>query len=182
MSPREAEGYPWDTVPAEEKRERLAGRVCLVISLAFGVAAAAWPVLLGADAEGPQPDEASRFLLRWIALLVVALFALRLHAVFRSRSAFDRIEEACRLRRTAICFESVTLFRSLRGPGTVTFREDECRVRDRTAAQNLAMLRKIALNLIKQHSTAKISLKARRKKVAWDDQYMTQIISGKFHA
>jgi len=64
----------------------------------------------------------------------------------------------------------------------VTFREDECRVRDRTAAQNLAMLRKIALNLIKQHSTAKISLKARRKKAAWDDQYMTQIISGKFHA
>ena len=38
------------------------------------------------------------------------------------------------------------------------------------------------LNLIKQHSTAKISLKARRKKAAWDDQYMTQIISGKFHA
>jgi hypothetical protein len=44
------------------------------------------------------------------------------------------------------------------------------------------MLRKIALNLIKQHSTAKISLKARRKKAAWDDQYMTQIISRKFHA
>jgi hypothetical protein len=42
------------------------------------------------------------------------------------------------------------------------------------------MLRKIALNLIKQHSTAKISLKARRKKAAWDDQYMTQIISGNF--
>jgi hypothetical protein len=31
------------------------------------------------------------------------------------------------------------------------------------------MLRKIALNLIKQHSTAKISLKARRKKTAWDE-------------
>ena len=64
----------------------------------------------------------------------------------------------------------------------VTFREDECRVRDRTAAQNFAMLRKIALNLIKQDSTAKTSLKARRKKAAWDNKYMTQVITGEFHA
>ena len=64
----------------------------------------------------------------------------------------------------------------------VTFREDECRVRDRTAAANFAMLRKIALNLIKQDSTAKTSLKARRKKAAWNDEYMAQVIAGKFHA
>ena len=64
----------------------------------------------------------------------------------------------------------------------VTFREDECRVRDRTAAANFAMLRKIALNLIKQDSTAKTSLKARRKKAAWDNEYMAQVIAGKFHA
>jgi len=30
----------------------------------------------------------------------------------------------------------------------VTFREDDSRVRDRTAARNLAILRKIAINLI----------------------------------
>ena len=64
----------------------------------------------------------------------------------------------------------------------VTFREDECRVRNRTAAQNFAMLRKIALDLIKQHSAARTSLKARRKKAAWDNEYMLQVISGKFHA
>ena len=64
----------------------------------------------------------------------------------------------------------------------VTFREDECRVRDRTAAQNFAMLRKIALNLIKQDLNAKTSLKARRKKAAWDNDYMAQIVTGKFHA
>ena len=64
----------------------------------------------------------------------------------------------------------------------VTFREDECRVRDRTAAQNFAMLRKIALNLIKNHSAAKTSLKARRKKAAWDNKYMAHVITGKFHA
>ena len=64
----------------------------------------------------------------------------------------------------------------------VTFREDECRVRDRTGAANFAMLRKIALNLIKQDSTAKTSLKARRKKAAWDNEYMAQVVTGKFHA
>ncbi len=30
----------------------------------------------------------------------------------------------------------------------VTFREDDSRVRDRTAARNLALLRKIALNIV----------------------------------
>ena len=43
----------------------------------------------------------------------------------------------------------------------VTFREDECRLRDRTAAQNFAMVRKIAINLLKQEENTKISLKAR---------------------
>jgi len=37
------------------------------------------------------------------------------------------------------------------------------------------------LNLIKQDSTAKTSLKAKRKKAAWDDEYMAKFIAGKFH-
>lgn len=64
----------------------------------------------------------------------------------------------------------------------VTFREDECRVRDRTAAQNLALLRKISINLVKQHRNSRASIKGRRKMAAWNDEYMTQVIAGKFHA
>lgn len=64
----------------------------------------------------------------------------------------------------------------------VTFREDECRVRDRMAAQNLALLRKISINLVRQHHNSKASLKGRRKMAAWDDKYMQQVISGKFRA
>ena len=64
----------------------------------------------------------------------------------------------------------------------VVFREDHCRIRDRNAAANCAMLRKIALNLLTQNADAKTSLKARRKKAAWDNQYMAQIITPKFHA
>lgn len=57
----------------------------------------------------------------------------------------------------------------------VTFREDECRVREHNAVQNWAVLRKMALNLLGQ-DTSKISLKAKRKKAAWNNDYMAQLL------
>jgi predicted transposase YbfD/YdcC len=38
----------------------------------------------------------------------------------------------------------------------VTFREDDSRVRDRTAARNLAILRKIAINLMGRNRTPRV--------------------------
>ena len=64
----------------------------------------------------------------------------------------------------------------------VTFREDDCRVRERTAVRNFALLRKIAINLIGQHHKSRNSLRARRKIAAWDNQYLMQILTGFFHA
>jgi predicted transposase YbfD/YdcC len=60
----------------------------------------------------------------------------------------------------------------------VTFREDDSRVRDRTAARNLALLRKSALNLIGRDRSGKASVRARRKRAAWDDDYMFQLLAG----
>jgi predicted transposase YbfD/YdcC len=60
----------------------------------------------------------------------------------------------------------------------VTFREDDSRVRDRTATRNLALLRKIALNIIGRDRTAKASVRGRRKKAAWNDSYMLQLLVG----
>jgi predicted transposase YbfD/YdcC len=60
----------------------------------------------------------------------------------------------------------------------VTFREDDCRVRDPTAARNLALLRKIAINLTRQDHSTNTSLRAKRKKAAWDDRYMQQLLQG----
>jgi len=60
----------------------------------------------------------------------------------------------------------------------VTFREDDSRVRDRTAARNLALLRKIALNIVGRDRTSKASVRARRKKAAWNDSYMLKILAG----
>src|SRR3954466_10427515 len=64
----------------------------------------------------------------------------------------------------------------------VTFREDDSRVRDRTAARNLALLRKIALDLVAKDRGSRASLRGRRKKAAWNDDYMLQLIVGHAHA
>ena len=60
----------------------------------------------------------------------------------------------------------------------VTFREDDSRVRDRTAARNLAIPRKIAINLTGRDRTSRISMRARRKQAAWNDDYMLALLAG----
>jgi predicted transposase YbfD/YdcC len=62
----------------------------------------------------------------------------------------------------------------------VTFREDHSRVRDRRAARNLALLRKIAINVIGADSSTRGSVRGKRKMAAWDDEYMTQLLSAHF--
>ncbi len=64
----------------------------------------------------------------------------------------------------------------------VIFREDDSRVRDRTAARNFALLRKIALNLVARDRSGRTSLRGRRKRAAWNDDYMLQIIANQAHA
>ena len=64
----------------------------------------------------------------------------------------------------------------------VTFREDDSRVRDRTAARNLALLRKIALNLVAADRSSQTSVRGRRKKAAWNDDYMLRIFTRQVHA
>jgi predicted transposase YbfD/YdcC len=60
----------------------------------------------------------------------------------------------------------------------VTFREDDSRVRDQHAARNLAALRKIAINLVGRDGSTKASVRARRKRAAWDNDYMLQLLAG----
>jgi predicted transposase YbfD/YdcC len=64
----------------------------------------------------------------------------------------------------------------------VTFREDDSRVRNRTAARNLALLRKIALNLVAADRSSQTSVRGRRKKAAWNDDYMLRIITRQVYA
>ena len=65
----------------------------------------------------------------------------------------------------------------LHGVLDVTFGEDDSRVRERNAARNLAVLRRIALDLVRTNTSLKASLKGKRKCTAWDDSFMTQLIA-----
>jgi len=62
----------------------------------------------------------------------------------------------------------------------IAFREDECRVRKGYAAQNLATLRHIAVNLLKQEKTARVGVKTKRLRAGWDEGYLFKVLSGLF--
>ena len=65
----------------------------------------------------------------------------------------------------------------------VVFREDDSRARSKNSAENLAVLRHIALNLIRSEKTAKRSIKSKRFKCALSTQYLEKVLLGaKFHA
>lgn len=59
----------------------------------------------------------------------------------------------------------------------VVFGEDDSRVRVGSAAQNLALIRRIALNLLQQEKTLKRGIKTKRLKAALDDRYLLKILT-----
>ena len=60
----------------------------------------------------------------------------------------------------------------------VLFREDACSVRVGDGAQNLARLRQLALNLLRQERTHRGSLATKRFRAALDDTYLHRIWAG----
>ena len=61
----------------------------------------------------------------------------------------------------------------------VVFREDECRIRKGHAAENFAVLRHIALNLIREEKSIKRGAKGKRLKAGWDNDYLSKILCGR---
>ena len=68
----------------------------------------------------------------------------------------------------------------LRGCLDASFREDDCRVRQDHAPENFAILRHMAINLIKQEKTLKGGIQTKRMKAAWDHKYLIKILKGYF--
>jgi predicted transposase YbfD/YdcC len=57
----------------------------------------------------------------------------------------------------------------------VVFREDDCRLKDRTAGENLGMLRRVVASLLRQdHSKGSVSGKLLR--AAWDDEFRLHLL------
>lgn len=59
----------------------------------------------------------------------------------------------------------------------MAFREEDCRVRKDHGAENFAVIRQIALNLLKQEKTAKVGIKTMRLMVGWDDRYLGKVLA-----
>jgi predicted transposase YbfD/YdcC len=59
----------------------------------------------------------------------------------------------------------------------LAFREDDCRVRNGNGPQNFAVLRHIALNLLRRETTAKISIRAKRLKAGWEHDYLLKVLT-----
>jgi predicted transposase YbfD/YdcC len=55
-------------------------------------------------------------------------------------------------------------------------REDESRIRTDHAPANMAVLRHIALNVIRSDKTRRVGVKASRLKAGWDDSYMKKLL------
>lgn len=62
----------------------------------------------------------------------------------------------------------------------VAFNEDGCRIRKENGTQNFAILRRIALNLLKGEPTAKVGVATKRLKAAWDTDYLTTVLATLF--
>jgi len=58
----------------------------------------------------------------------------------------------------------------------MTMDEDRSRIRKDHGAKNAAVLRRIALNLVKQDTTTKMSVRARRLYAAWNESYIEKIL------
>jgi predicted transposase YbfD/YdcC len=58
----------------------------------------------------------------------------------------------------------------------IAFREDDSRIRKGHGAQNFAILRHLALNALKQETTAKVGVKNKRLKAGWDERYLSTVL------
>ena len=54
----------------------------------------------------------------------------------------------------------------------VSFKEDHSRIRSGHAAENLATIRRVALNLLKQETSMKAGITRKRKRAGWENKYL----------
>lgn len=59
----------------------------------------------------------------------------------------------------------------------VAFQEDESRIRQGEASENLAVLRYIRLNLLQEKSSC-MGIHAKRLKAGWDNNYLLHVLDG----
>lgn len=59
----------------------------------------------------------------------------------------------------------------------VAFREDDCRIRVGNAAENFAVLRHLALNMLRSVKGSKVGVKTRRMLAGWDENFLLRVLT-----
>src|SRR5262245_17193562 len=60
----------------------------------------------------------------------------------------------------------------------IAFREDESRIRLDHGPENFAVLRHIAVNLLRKETSFKGSIKSKRMRSGWNDEYLAKVLKG----
>ena len=60
----------------------------------------------------------------------------------------------------------------------LAFREDESRVRQGHADENLAVLRHISLNLLRREHSSHVGIHTKRLKAGWENTYLQRVLAG----
>jgi predicted transposase YbfD/YdcC len=58
----------------------------------------------------------------------------------------------------------------------VAFNEDRLRLRDRNAIENVALLNRLAVSLLRQDTAVKAGVKCKRKTAGWNDNYLLHLL------
>ena len=58
----------------------------------------------------------------------------------------------------------------------VTFGEDRCRIRKDHAPQNMATLRQVSHNLLKNETSLKVGIQGKRLQAGWKEDYLLKVL------
>jgi predicted transposase YbfD/YdcC len=121
------------------------------------------------------------FALRWPGLKGIGMLET-------TRTVHNEVERSTRYFLTSLEYDRIDDFTSaarqhwnveinLHWTLDVSFHEDLNRTRIGHAAENLAVVRRIALNLLKQEKTHKNGIACRRKTAGWNNQYLLKVLT-----